>query len=99
MHYSKRPRAPLPISAHLIGRAVRDHADIIHVFHLLAVKSQALAALAPARVFAEYNGGAIPDSPLRRRALAATSRRWSGAFFTAKDAATPFKDAGALARS
>lgn len=91
--------ARLPLAAHLIVRAVRDRAEVLHVFHLLSVKSVALAALAPARVFAEYNGGAIPLSPLRRAVLAAASRRLSGAFFTGREAGSAFVEAGALARS
>lgn len=97
--FAHRPNARLPVAAHLIARAVRDRVEVIHLFHLLSVKSTALAALAPARVFAEYNGGAIPASPLRRGVLSAASRRLEGAFFTGREAGQDFVAAGALARS
>src|SRR5688572_18138010 len=60
--FVKSPTARFLGGAHLIARAVRGHAEVIHVFHLLSVKTLALAVLARARVYAEYNGGAIPSS-------------------------------------
>jgi hypothetical protein len=60
---------------------VRDGVQVVHFFHLLAVESFALAALAPVRLFAEYNGGRIPDAAhLRRRPLSLTGRSLSGVF-------------------
>ncbi len=96
LHFVRRPLPGIP-GAHLLRSALALRPDVVHQFHLLDVRTLALTALAPARVFAEYNTGPVPHQRVRRAVMRAATRRLAGVFFTAAEMAAPFVDAGALA--
>jgi len=82
--------------AALIGAAEALRPDVLHLFHLLAWRVAAAAAVSGVRVFAEYNGGAPPRSRIARWLLADATDAFAGLFFTAAANAEPLLDAGAL---
>jgi glycosyltransferase involved in cell wall biosynthesis len=79
----------------LVQRALSTQPDVLHLFHLLDLRTLALLAAARVRAFGEYNGGMVPRG-LRRIVLRAASRTVEGVFFTARPMAQPFVEQGAL---
>jgi glycosyltransferase involved in cell wall biosynthesis len=95
LHFVSGALTAIP-GAHLLAAALFERPDVVHQFHLLDVRTLALLALAPARVFAEYNTGPIPHQVARRAVMRAATARLGAVFFTAAEMADPFREAGAL---
>ncbi|MCK6548622.1 glycosyltransferase, partial [Myxococcota bacterium] len=96
VHLAPRATDALGPAPHLALAAARLGADVVHLFHVLSVKTLAPLALVPARLFAEYNGGAVPPRSPRRLVLRAASSRLSALFVTARVQARPFVETGAV---
>jgi glycosyltransferase involved in cell wall biosynthesis len=79
----------------LVQRALSGRPDVLHLFHLLDLRTLVRIARTRVRTFAEYNGGAVPRG-LRRTVLNAVSRALEGVFFTARQMADLFVEQGAL---
>lgn len=90
------PHRRYPLGLHLLQAAKALDPDVVHVFHILDVKTLLCAVAMFGRVFGEYNTGFPPASRPRALALQQASRRAAGLFFTARAQVDEFIETGAI---